>query len=70
VRSWHLLPQELQLIRATLPAGSQMLRFEVAGVDGPRAVEIGPVTVRAGEVTIVPYRLWHDRATIQAVAAR
>ena len=70
VRSWHLLPQEVQLLRATLPAGSRTLRLEVAGRDGQHVVELGPVNVRAGAVTIVPHRLWRDRPVVPMVAAR
>jgi hypothetical protein len=70
VRSWHLLPQEVQLFRATLPAGTRTLRLEVSDRDGPHTVEIGPVNVRVGAVTIVPHRLWRDRPTVPMVAVR
>jgi hypothetical protein len=71
VRSWHLLPQEVQLFRQHVPAGSRTLRLEVADAAGmPRVVELGQVTVRAGEVTIVPYRLWRDEPSVPLVAAR
>jgi hypothetical protein len=68
VRSWHLLPQEVHLLRATLPPGRRTLRLEVADGAGSRVVEIGPVTVRAGEVTIVPHRLWRDSTAVPQVA--
>ncbi|MEO6528061.1 MAG: hypothetical protein ABIP93_15680 [Gemmatimonadaceae bacterium] len=70
VRSWHLLPQEVQLFRARMPAGLRTLRLEVADGSGARVVEIGPVTVRAGAVTIVPQRLWSDRRQVPLVAVR
>lgn len=58
VRSWHLLPGEVTLVRLTLPAGAQRVRLRVG--DGSRAwtVEAGTVQVRAGSVSIVPVRLW------------
>ena len=70
VRSWHLLPQEVQLFRTTMPAGTRMLRLEVADATGLHTVEIGPVTVRPGSVTIVPHRLWRDELSVPLVAAR
>jgi hypothetical protein len=70
VRSWHLLPQEVQLFRMTLPAGSHTLRLEVGDGAHTRIVEIGPVAVRAGSVTIVPQRVWRDEASVPLIAAR
>jgi hypothetical protein len=70
VRSWHLLPQEVQLFRFSLPAGSHTLRIEAGDGAGTRVVEIGPVTVRAGTVTIVPQRVWRDAQPVPLVAAR
>ncbi|MDB4883873.1 MAG: hypothetical protein JWL95_2639 [Gemmatimonadetes bacterium] len=70
VRSWHLLPQEVQLLRMALPAGTRSLRLEVADGAGTRVVELGSVTVRVGQVTIVPHRLWRDPAAVPLIAAR
>lgn len=71
VRSWHLLPQEVQVFRVAVPAGQRMLQVEMPDASGtPRLVEIGQATVRRGEVTIVPFRLWHDTPTVSLVAAR
>lgn len=58
VRSWHLLPGEVTLVRLTLPAGTQRVRLRIG--EGSRAwtVEAGTVQVRAGSVSIVPVRLW------------
>jgi hypothetical protein len=70
LRSWHLLPQEVQLLRVSLPAGPHTLQLEVGDGAASRVVEIGPVTVRAGTLTIVPHRLWRDVAPVPLVAAR
>ncbi|MEO8562165.1 MAG: hypothetical protein ABI601_08835 [bacterium] len=68
VRSWHLLPQEVRLLRLTVPAGPRALRLVLSG---GRVVDLGLVTVRPGEVTIVPYRLWRDEgSSVPQVAAR
>jgi hypothetical protein len=70
VRSWHLLPQEVQLVRARVPAGARSIRVEVEG-DGPRrTIELGTVTLRSGALTIVPVRLWREHRTTAVVAAR
>ena len=58
VRSWHLLPQEITLLRIAVPAGTRELRLQVGEGAGSRLVSAGPVTVNAGTVTIVPVRLW------------
>jgi hypothetical protein len=71
VRSWHLLPQEVQVFRLAVPAGRRTLRLELAeGGDPSSVIELPPVVVRPGEVTIVPYRLWRDAPAAPLVAAR
>ena len=71
VRSWHLLPQEVQLVRLSLSSGPRSLRLEVPDAGGTlHVIELGQVTVRPGEVTIVPYRVWSDAPSIPVVAAR
>ena len=70
VRSWHLLPQELQILRARVPAGARSVRIEVAGDGSPRTIELGTVTVRPGALTILPVRLWRDGPDAAALAAR
>ena len=71
VRSWHLLPQEVQLFRVAVSAGRRSLRVELPDADeSPRVAELGEVTVRRGEVTIVPYRLWSDPPRAPLVAVR
>ena len=58
VRSWHLLPQEVTILRVRMPAGTHALRVQTGTGDAVRTVELGQVVVRAGAVTIVPARLW------------
>jgi hypothetical protein len=60
VRSWHLLPQELSLVRVRLPAGARTLRVVVGEGSSARTVDVGPVVIRAGTLTIAPVRLWRD----------
>ncbi|MEO8623006.1 MAG: hypothetical protein ABI625_18170 [bacterium] len=67
VRSWHLLPQEITLLRVHAAAGQRQLQLALGG-DATR-IDIGPVNVRAGMVTIAAVRLWRDPAT-RVIAAR
>jgi hypothetical protein len=60
VRSWHLLPQEISLLRVRLPAGTRAVRLQVGEGSAVRTVDVGRVAVRRGELTIVPVRLWRD----------
>jgi hypothetical protein len=60
VRSWHLLPQELTLVRVHAPVGTRALRVQVGEGWAVRSVDVGSVTVRRGELVIVPVRLWRD----------
>lgn len=62
VRSWHLLPQEISLIRVRVPAGTRDVRLQVGEGWAVRTVELGDVVVRRGEMSIVPVRLWRDPA--------
>lgn len=58
-RSWTLLPDRISMMRMTLPEGSHRVTLEVAGEDGgTRLVEIGPVEVRSGRLTVVRERVW------------
>jgi hypothetical protein len=71
VRSWHLLPQEVQLVRLTVPAGTRSLSVELPCEGGAtRVVELGQVVVHAGQLTILPYRLWRDAPSVPVVASR
>ena len=58
VRSWHLLPSELTLVRLRMPAGPQRVTLRIGQGTQTRTVNIGTVLVRAGSVTLAPVRLW------------
>jgi hypothetical protein len=60
VRSWHLLPQELELIRLRVRPGTRLLWLEVGSGRSARQLQIPNVAVKAGAVTIVPVRIWRD----------
>ncbi|MEO7712196.1 MAG: hypothetical protein ABIV10_04700 [Gemmatimonadaceae bacterium] len=60
VRSWHVLPQEITLLRVRVPAGTRAVRVQVGDGSAVRTVEIGDLVLRSGELTIVPVRLWRD----------
>jgi hypothetical protein len=68
VRSWHLLPQEVSLVRVRVPAGTRAIRVQVGEGWAVRTVEVGNVVVRRGELTIVPVRLWRDPPPTAVVA--
>ncbi|MBR9988368.1 MAG: hypothetical protein KFH98_01370 [Gemmatimonadetes bacterium] len=54
-RSWHLLPAGVSVGRVNLPPGEHRLSIEV----GARTVEMEPVSVQAGGLSIVSARVWH-----------
>jgi hypothetical protein len=60
VRSWHVLPQAITLARVRVPAGTRTVRIDVGEGSAIRTVDLGAVGVRAGALTILPVRLWHD----------
>lgn len=60
VRSWHLLPREVALVRVRVPAGRRYVRVQVGEGPTARSVDVGSVVVRRGELTILPVRLWRD----------
>jgi hypothetical protein len=60
VRSWHVLPQTITVTRVRVPAGTRAVRVDVGEGWAVRSVDVGPVSVRAGALTIVPIRLWRD----------
>jgi len=68
VRSWHLLPSEITLIRLRLPAGQQRVTLRIDDGTSARSVEIGTVAVRAGSVQVAPVRLWQAPPPVAAVA--
>lgn len=51
-RCWSLLPAEIGFVRLRVPAGSRRLAFELRGPDGARRVEVGPVYVRPGRLSV------------------
>jgi uncharacterized protein len=53
-RSWHLLPAGISIARVQLAPGEHSLKVDV----GARTVDIAPVEVRAGEVSVVSARAW------------
>lgn len=57
VRSWHLLPGEITLVRLRLPAGPQRVTLRIGEGPQARTVEVGTVRVPAGSVAVVPVRL-------------
>jgi hypothetical protein len=70
VRSWHLLPQEVVLLRVRLPAGQHHLRVAVGDGANYRVADLGPVTVVRGSVTVAPARLWKEPAPERSVRCR
>jgi hypothetical protein len=60
VRSWHVLPQAITLVRVRVPTGTRAVRIDVGEGWAVRTVDVGTVAVRAGALTIVPVRLWRD----------
>lgn len=59
-RSWHLLPGQIGIARLHLPTGVHDIVVEVPGGDGGllRRIQVDRVAVRAGEVVVVPVRIW------------
>lgn len=67
VRSWHLLPQDIQVLRTRLPAGMQHVFVSLG--QGLEPIDVGPVTVKAGQVTLATVRVWREPSP-RAVALR
>jgi hypothetical protein len=59
-RSWNLLPGEVSLVRLRVPAGTHNLAADVADPrrGTPAHLELGRITVRAGETRVVSGRVW------------
>ena len=66
VRSWHLLPSEVALIRLRLPAGSQRVVLKIGDGALARTVDVGAIRVQAGTVVVAPVRLWQAPPTAPA----
>lgn len=60
VRSWHLLPQTVTLLRVRVPAGQRQVQVDVG--EGVQRLDLGEVAVRPGEVTIAAARIWKENA--------
>jgi hypothetical protein len=73
VRSWHLLPRTVELLRVRVPAGTHAVAVELSERGAARTIDLGTVVVRAGAVTLLPYRIWRDvpaRPTPSSIATR
>jgi hypothetical protein len=57
-RSWHLLPAGVSVVRLQLEPGVHELSVELDAPGGSRPLGLGPLTVTAGAVTILPARAW------------
>ncbi|MCL7961120.1 MAG: hypothetical protein M8861_13085 [marine benthic group bacterium] len=58
-RSWHLLPDELSVVRLRLPPGTHPLTLEVETGEGDtRLIDLGDVNVRDGSVHVLSARVW------------
>lgn len=60
VRSWHLLPQEVTIMRQRLPSGPQRVQLQVGSGSRARTIDLGIVTITPGTVTLLPTRLWRE----------
>ena len=68
IRSWHVLPQTLTLLRVRVPAGQRAVHVNVD--DGMEGLDLGDVLVRPGQLTIVSARVWRETARARQLAAR
>ncbi len=59
-RSWHLLPDEVSVVRLRLPPGVHPLSLQVETDDegGTRLIDLGEVEVRDGSVRVLSARVW------------
>jgi hypothetical protein len=58
-RCWHLLPDEMSVVRLRLPAGRFPLSLEVeADGTGSSLVDLGEVEIRNGAVRVLSARVW------------
>jgi hypothetical protein len=58
-RCWHLLPDEVSIVRLRLPAGRHPLTLRVdAGASGTQLIDLGEVDVRDGGVRVLSARVW------------
>ena len=59
-RSWHVLPQEIRLLRVPLAPGQHTVQLTVGEGFDARRIDVGPVTIRSGALTITSTRVWSD----------
>jgi hypothetical protein len=58
-RSWHLLPDEVSVVRLRLPIGIHPLRLEVeTDRRGTQLIDLGEVEVKDGSVQVLSARVW------------
>ena len=58
-RSWHLLPDEVSVVRLRLPAGIHPLTLQVeTDRGGTQLIDLGEVDVRDGSVHVLSARVW------------
>ena len=59
-RSWHLLPDEVSVVRLRLPPGVHPLSLQVETDDegGTRLIDLGEVEVRDGSIHVLSARVW------------
>ena len=58
-RCWHLLPDEVSVVRLRLPPGRHPLTLRVdTGRSGPLLIDLGEVEVRDGSVRVLSARVW------------
>lgn len=68
IRSWHVLPQTVTLLRVRVPAGQRVVHVNVD--DGMEGVDLGEVLVRPGQLMIVSARVWRETARAHQLAAK
>src|SRR5690606_3650157 len=59
-RSWTLLPNDVALVRLSLPPGVHQATLETFGGSGAaiRSVALPPIEVVPGRVTVLSQRVW------------
>jgi hypothetical protein len=58
-RSWHLLPDQVSVVRLRLPTGSHPLTVQVeTGRSGTQVIDLGDIDVRDGSVHVLSARVW------------
>ena len=68
IRSWHVLPQTVTLLRVRVPAGQRAVHVTVD--DGLEGVDLGEVLVRPGQLAIVSARVWRETPRARQLAVK